>query len=196
MLDRGCRDFVFLSRSGTANAEAAGVVKRLEESGASVGVFCVDASDETAVTRVIADVSSTRPNSGVIDVAMVLQDGLYEGMTIEQYHAVLKPKMQVALALDKALGSTALDYLDSLALCRRKRGLAGSSIALPMIEDVGVVAENVAIADSLTRKNPFGIDEREMLVAMKAAIIRSTVGRAKPSSDNQSISPIEDARLV
>lgn len=73
MLERGCRDFVFLSRSGTANAEAAGVVKRLEEAGATVGVFCVDASDEAAVTRVVADVSSTRPIRGVIDAAMVLR---------------------------------------------------------------------------------------------------------------------------
>ncbi|KAJ5204653.1 polyketide synthase [Penicillium cinerascens] len=224
MLERGCRDFVFLSRSGTATAEAAGVVKRLEEAGASVGVFCVDASDEAAVTRVVADVSSTRPIRGVIDAAMVLRDGLYKSMTVEQYHAALKPKMQVALALDRALGTTTLDffimtsslsavlgnpgqanycagnsYLDFLALCRRKRGLAGCSIALPMIEDVGVVAENVAIADSLTRKNPFGIDEREMLIALEVAIVRSTVGGAGQSSSNQSISPIspiDDARLV
>lgn len=72
MLERGCRDFVFISRSGTANPEAASVVDRLEQAGASVGVFCIDASDEAAVTRVVAEVSSSRPISGVIDAAMVL----------------------------------------------------------------------------------------------------------------------------
>lgn len=40
-----------------------------------------------------------------------------------------------------------------------------------MIEDVGVVAENAAVAESLARKMPFGIDEKEMLTAFEAAIV-------------------------
>ena len=136
-------------------------------------------------------------------------------MTLEKYQAALRPKMQGAIALHKALGETPLDffimtsslsavtgnpgqsnycaansYLDFLALYRRKRGLAACSIALPMVEDVGVVAENSDIADSLTRKNPFGIDEREMLVAFEAAIIQGepSAGATTPQ--------IGDAQLV
>ncbi|KAI0128332.1 putative polyketide synthase [Xylariales sp. AK1849] len=203
MLQRGCKNFVFLSRSGTAKPEAADVVGRLKESGANVQVFCVDASDEQAVADVVADVSSKQPIKGVIHAAMVLQDVLYQNMSFSAYRAALQPKMQAAIALDKALGDTPLDfflmtssisgvlgnpgqanycagnsYLDFLALQRRKRGLAACSIALPMVEDVGVVAENAAIADSLARKMPFGVDEREMLVSFEAGIIQGT-----PSTD-------------
>ena len=137
-------------------------------------------------------------------------------MTLEKYHAALRPKMQGAMALHKVLGETPLDffimtsslsavtgnpgqsnycagnsYLDFLALYRRKRGLAACSIALLMVEDVGVVAENTDIADSLTRKNPFGIDERGMLVAFEAAIIQGA-----PSSAGATTPQIGDAQLV
>lgn len=73
MLERGCRNFVFLSRSGIAKPEAAHTVGRLEDSGASVQVFCVNASDEKAVGDVVADVSSKQPIKGVIHAAMVLE---------------------------------------------------------------------------------------------------------------------------
>ena len=137
-------------------------------------------------------------------------------MTLEKYQAALRPKMQGAMALHKALGEMPLDffimtsslsavtgnpgqsnycagnsYLDFLALYRRKRGLAACSIALPMVEDVGVVAENSDIADALTRKNPFGIDEREMLVAFEAAIVQGA-----PSSAGATTPQIGDAQLV
>lgn len=121
-------------------------------------------------------------------------------MTADKYNAALRPKMQGAIALHEALGDTPLDffimtsslsavlgnpgqanycagnaYLDFLALHRRKHGLAACSIALPMVEDVGVVAENASIADSLTRKNPFCIDEREMLLTFEAGILQSSL---------------------
>ncbi|KAH8196090.1 hypothetical protein TruAng_009746 [Truncatella angustata] len=225
MLQKGCRNFVFLSRSGTAKPEAADVVARLKEAGANVKVMCVDASNEQAVAGVVADVSASHPIKGVIHAAMVLQDGLYENMSFSAYRAALQPKMQAAIALDKALGDTPLDfflmtssisgvlgnpgqanycagnsYLDFLALQRRKRGLAACSIALPMVEDVGVVAENAAIAESLARKMPFGVDEREMLASFEAAIIQgapSSSGEAVHLGDVQLILGLEpEAMLV
>ena len=75
MFERGCRHFVFLSRSGTAKPEAADVVRRLQEAGADVQVCCVDACDEEAVTGVVAQVASQRPIRGVVHAAMVLQVG-------------------------------------------------------------------------------------------------------------------------
>jgi hypothetical protein len=120
-------------------------------------------------------------------------------MTAEKYNAALCPKMYCAIALDKALGDMPLDffimtssvsavlgnpgqanycagnsYLDYLAVHRRKKGLAACSIALPMVEDVGVVAENASIAELLTRKNPFSINEQEMLRGFEAAILHGS----------------------
>lgn len=240
MFERGCRNFVFLSRSGADKPEAADVVRRLEKSGANVQIFRADASDEQAVVRIVVDVSAKQPIKGVIHAAMVLQvriptpfssgkfifnkayqptqDGLYQNMTFAVYQAALRPKMQGAIALHKALADTPVDfflmtssisavlgnpgqanycagnsYLDFLALHRRKRGLAGCSIALPMIEDVGVVAENSSIANSLSRKIPFGIDEREMLESFEAGIIQ---GAPSSSSSTNDALHLGDVQLV
>ncbi|KAK9420624.1 hypothetical protein SUNI508_00715 [Seiridium unicorne] len=196
MRERGCRNFVFLSRSGATKPEAIDVVDRLTESGATVQVFNVDAGDEEAVNDVVQQVSRKLHIRGVVHAAMVLRDGLYENMSFAAYQEALQPKMKGAISLDKALGNTPLDfflmtssisavlgnpgqanycaansYLDFLALRRRRNGLAACSIALPMVEDVGVVAENVAVAEALARKMPFGINEKEMLAAFEAAIL-------------------------
>ncbi|KAK3945108.1 hypothetical protein QBC46DRAFT_445535 [Diplogelasinospora grovesii] len=208
MLERGCRNFVFLSRSGATKPEAVDVISRLTASGASVQVFSEDASDEKAVADVVRRVSTRRLTiRGVVHAAMVLRDSLYENMTFSAYQAALQPKMQGAIALDRALANvTRLDfflmtssisavlgnpgqanycaansYLDFLALRRRRRnGLAACSIALPMVEDVGVVAENAAVAEALARKMPFSINEKEMLTAFEAAILHG-----RPPSDSQ-----------
>ncbi|KAF2972303.1 hypothetical protein GQX73_g1322 [Xylaria multiplex] len=214
MLERGCRNFTFLSRSGASKPEAVGVIRQLEQANAEVKIFCVDASDEVSVARVVTEVSSKRPIKGVIHAAMVLRDNLFHSMTLEQYDQALKPKMQAAIALHKALGEMDLDFfimtssvsavlgnpgqanysagnsfLDFLALYRLKRGLAACSIALPMVENVGVVAENRSIAEAVTRQNPFSIDEGEMLMAFEAAILQ----RQHKSPDSITIG---DAQLI
>lgn len=61
-------------------------------------------------------------------------------------------------------------FLDALAWYRRQHGMAASSIALPMVLDVGVVAENQGIEMSLNHKGMYGIDEQEMLAAFEAAM--------------------------
>ncbi|RYP10764.1 hypothetical protein DL764_000460 [Monosporascus ibericus] len=83
MFERGCRNFVFISRSGTRKAEAAGVVPRLKAEGVSVDVFCADASDKKALADVVAEVAATRPIRGVIHAAMMFQDGLFQEMTFD-----------------------------------------------------------------------------------------------------------------
>ncbi|OCL10070.1 putative polyketide synthase [Glonium stellatum] len=208
MLERGCKNFVFLSRSGADKAEAAEVVSQLQQSGASVHVFRVDASDEKAVAEVVSNVQAKMPIRGVVHAAMVLQDGMFEGLTYDKYTTAVNPKMKGAVSLHKALADTPLDFfvmtssisavlgnpgqanycagnsfLDSLAWYRRKHGLAASSIALPMVLDVGVVAENADIEISLGRKGMYGIDEREMLQAFEAGMLQGS----PKSSENASL---------
>ena len=130
---------------------------------------------------------------------------MFEGLTYEKYMTSIAPKKNGALSLHKALADTTLDFfimtssisavlgnpgqanycagnsfLDSLAWYRRKQGLAASSIALPMVLDVGVVAENVDIEISLSRKGMYGIDEVEMLQAFEAGMLQE---RARSDTD-------------
>ncbi len=128
---------------------------------------------------------------------------MFENMTCEKFAAAVNPKMMGALNLHKALGDTPLDFfvmtssisavlgnpgqtnysagnsfLDTLAWYRNQHRLVASSLALPMVLDVGVVAENENIETSLSRKGMYGIDEGEMLRGFETAMMQ-----AKPSPD-------------
>lgn len=73
MMERGCRKFAFISRSGADKAEAAQVIESLNLAGASVRVFRADASNETEITHVVKQVKASQPIRGVVHAAMVLQ---------------------------------------------------------------------------------------------------------------------------
>ena len=120
---------------------------------------------------------------------------MFENMSCEKFAAAVNPKVSGAISLHKALKDTPLDFfvmtssisavlgnpgqtnysagnsfLDALAWHRNQNGLVASSIALPMVLDVGVVAENENIETSLSRKGMYGIDEGEMLRGFETAM--------------------------
>lgn len=73
MMARGAKHFAFISRSGANKPEAADLVQSIEQSGASVQVFCADASDEYAVRQIVLSLNSQRLIRGVVHAAMVLK---------------------------------------------------------------------------------------------------------------------------
>lgn len=73
MVEKGCRHFAFISRSGADKPEAAKVVESIKEAGASAQVFRADATIETDVAKVVSAVNAARPIRGVVHAAMVLQ---------------------------------------------------------------------------------------------------------------------------
>lgn len=73
MMEKGCRNFAFISRSGVDKPEAAKVVESITEAGASAQVFRADATIETDVAKVVSEVNASRPIRGVVHAAMVLQ---------------------------------------------------------------------------------------------------------------------------
>ncbi|KAJ5214140.1 hypothetical protein N7449_001309 [Penicillium cf. viridicatum] len=66
--------------------------------------------------------------------------------------------------------AAANNFLDNLACQRNHMGLAATSVALPMVLGVGVVAENDALEDKITRRGMYGIDERDLLRTFEAAM--------------------------
>ena len=148
---------------------------------------------------------------------------MYEQMTFEKFAAAILPKVRGALSLHNALQRTPLDFfvmtssisavlgnpgqsnycagnsfLDSLAWHRHLSGLAASSIALPMVLDVGVVAENENLELSLGRKGMYGIDENEMLRGFEVAMLRTQPQHPSPPKpgDAQIILGLEPASLA
>ncbi|KAI1425016.1 hypothetical protein F5Y12DRAFT_749302 [Xylaria sp. FL1777] len=196
MVEHGARHFAFISRSGASKPEAARVIANIQKSpGTSTRVYHADAANEIAMQCIIYSLQAERPIRGVVHAAMVLKDGMFEQMNYASYMAAITPKVRGALSLHKALGNAQLDFfvmtssvsavlgnmgqsnysaansfLDALARHRTSVGLAATSLALPMVLDVGVVAEDDAIETSLVRKGLYGISEEEMLRGMEAAM--------------------------
>ncbi|KAI3326287.1 ketoacyl-synt-domain-containing protein [Xylariaceae sp. AK1471] len=219
MMGHGARHFAFISRSGASKPEAARVIANIEKyPGTSTRVYRADASDEVAMQCIIYSLQAERSIRGVVHAAMVLKDGMFEQMSYTSFLAAITPKVRGALSLHKALGSAKLDFfvmtssvsavlgnmgqsnysaansfLDALARHRAAAGLAATSLALPMVLDVGVVAEDDAIEVSLMRKGLYGISEEEMLRGIEAAM---TTRSHEPSSGSSRLAISTPAHLV
>ncbi|MFD3888001.1 type I polyketide synthase [Streptomyces microflavus] len=160
----GARRLVLLSRRGGNAPEAGSFVRELEAAGAErVDLVAGDVADRAAVAAVLEGIHPGHPLTAVFHLAGVLDDGLVEGFTAERLHRVMAPKVQGARLLDElterldlaafvlfssaagTLGTAgqsgyaaANATLDSLAANRRKRGLAGLSLAFGLWEQAGV----------------------------------------------------------
>lgn len=160
----GARRLVLLSRRGGNAPEAGSFVRELEAAGAErVDLVAGDVADRDAVAAVLEGIHPGHPLTAVFHLAGVLDDGLVEGFTAERLHRVMAPKVQGACLLDElterldlaafvlfssaagTLGTAgqsgyaaANATLDALAANRRKRGLAGLSLAFGLWEQAGV----------------------------------------------------------
>ncbi|WAE64385.1 type I polyketide synthase [Streptomyces cavourensis] len=160
----GVRRLVLLSRRGGSAPEAGSFVRVLEAAGAErVDLVAGDVADRAAVAAVLEGIDPGHPLTAVFHLAGVLDDGLVEGFTEERLHRVMAPKVQGARLLDELTGrldlaafvlfssaagtlgtagqsgyAAANATLDALAANRRKRGLAGLSLAFGLWEQAGV----------------------------------------------------------
>ncbi len=115
-----------------------------------------------------------RKLAGVIHAAAVLQDGLISNLETSALDAVIGPKVVGAQHLDAATRDRALDYfvlfssattfignpgqgsyvaangfMEGLARQRRRKGLPALAVAWGAIGDVGMLARNKAVMETL-----------------------------------------------
>lgn len=134
-----------------------------------------DVSDRDALESVINTIADTMPLlRGVVHAAVVIEDALIRNTDAEQIRKVFAPKILGALNLHELTASLKLDffvlyssattlfgnpgqgnyvaanaYLESLAAARRASGLPALCVRWGAIEDVGFLARNTQIRDSL-----------------------------------------------
>ncbi|WP_051385882.1 type I polyketide synthase [Actinokineospora inagensis] len=217
----GVRRLVLSSRRGGAGPAAESIVRDLEALGASVRVVACDVANRDEVAALV---DSEESWTGVFHLAGVLDDGLVPGFTEDRLRRVLAPKVDGARHLDElterldlaafvlfssvagTVGTAgqsgyaaANASLDALAARRRKRGLAGISLAFGLWEQSGVgmtahlgkaelgrlrrqgvgtlsVEEGLRALDvALTRPEPYLVPVR-----LELASLRHALGAARP----------------
>lgn len=195
MVERGAMRFAFMSRSGVNDEQTAAWIRGLEARGVTCQIIKGDASKKSDVDDAIRSIPTEHPIKGVVHAAMVLRDGLFHSMTYNNWKTSIAPKVLAAINLTQALSDTDLDFLvftsstsgilgtpgqanyaagnsflDHLARQCVAKGQRASSLVLPMVQSVGVVAENPEIEAALRRKGIYGINETHLLESFEAAI--------------------------
>ncbi|KAK7920443.1 hypothetical protein PG985_008465 [Apiospora marii] len=196
MMKHGARRFTFLSRSGADSDSASRLIRDIQQRGAIVQVIRGDATSRDDVVHAVESIPADYPIRGVVHAAMVLRDGLFHSMEYRNWKAAVAPKVMGAMNLHSVLTGTPLDFflvtssvsgtlgtpgqgnyaagnsfLDSLAHHRAMSGEAATSVILPMVLGVGVVAEDEGLEDGLRRMGMYGIDEEQLLEAFEAGIM-------------------------
>ncbi|KAF6807280.1 polyketide synthase [Colletotrichum musicola] len=168
MADRGAKFLVVPSRSGASKAAAA-EFESLRTQGVTIFAPKCDVTSESALSRVLEECSLTMPPvRGCIDAALVLQDAMFENMTLEQWNLAIRAKVDTAWNLHRLLPEN-LDFFvllsslagvlgqmatanyaagcafqDALARHRVERGQKAVSLDIGWVRDVSIVAETAA----------------------------------------------------
>ncbi|KAJ5184528.1 Acyl transferase/acyl hydrolase/lysophospholipase [Penicillium cf. griseofulvum] len=166
LASRGAKHFLFLSRSGSSNADAQLLLNELNDAGCDAQILQVDVGDSVALDQAIrAHTETMPPIRGCIQGAMTLFDSTFETITSTAFEASVRAKARGSWNLHEVLPKD-LDFFillsscagiignrgqgnynvgntfqDALAHYRRSQGLSGTSLDLGRMLDVGVIAE-------------------------------------------------------
>ncbi len=177
LTEKGARHIVLVGRNAVISPEKQVILDQLATKGVQINVVSCDVADKEAVKNLFASMSQNRQQlGGIFHEAMVLEDAIVQNLTEEQIERVLRPKVLGAKNLDQMSRNIDLDYfilfssvttmignpgqaayvmangfMEGLARRRRNEGLPGLAVAWGAIEDVGVLAENQALRDRLTK---------------------------------------------
>jgi len=175
LAEQGARCVVVASRRGEVDATMAGRIARAQALGTA---FHIEALDITSAEDVAAAFARWRavlgPIKGVVHCAMVLEDGLILGLTLEKIARVLAPKVLGIGAVEAALGQDRLQYLVAYSSSTsfvgspgqsayvvgnaflegavermRARGIPALAICWGAISDVGVIARTKGLGERL-----------------------------------------------
>lgn len=174
LVDRGARHLVLLGRRGITKESQQQIISRLETAGAQIQVSAIDVSNWSELSQAWTGWQNTMPPiRGVIHAAGLLDDGLLQNQSWEDFVKVMTPKVQGAWNLHRLtqdgeldffvcfssatslLGSaaqgnyaTANAFLDGLCAYRNQLGLPALSLNWGPWADVGMAA---ALQDRLAQ---------------------------------------------
>jgi NADP-dependent 3-hydroxy acid dehydrogenase YdfG len=214
MAEHGARNVAFLSRSAsTTCSDTAAFIDELSALGCNAQVIAGDVTKLDDVCRVKRE--SLLPVAGVIQMSMVLRDGLFAQSTHEDWQAVAAPKVDGTWNLHQAFSKDDLDFfvmfssisgvvgnpgqasyasantfLDAFTHFRHSEGMAASVLDIGAMGDVGFVSQNQGVMDHLSAKFGYILQEQDLLDGLELAIKHSRpLPQAKPSISKGSANP-------
>ena len=205
LADRGARHLVLISRRGPAAEEALTALARLKSRGIHVLARACDVTDRSALTALFDEVARDLPPlRGIVHAAMVIEDGLTRDFNAERIRRVLAPKALGAQLLHELSRHLPLDFfvlyssattlfgnpgqgsyvaanfaIEALARERLAQGLPATCVRWGAIDDVGFLARNQKIKDSLqSRMGGSPMQSAAALAALEAMLAagRSDLG--------------------
>ncbi|KAG8533016.1 Type I Iterative PKS [Bacidia gigantensis] len=215
MTGHGARNFIFLSPSGLDKAKSKEAIALLHAEGARVNVFKGDVSNLADVQRALKESSNDMPPvRGVIQAAMVPAADLFENMTLEDYNAAMRPKVDGTWNLHNTLSPPShphsLDFficlssvvglvgnpsqasyvasslfLDAFADFRAHLNLPAVTLDLGRVVGVGFVAENEAARRGTERLWSRDISEGEVMRMVEEAIREPFRGRRNGKGEDE-----------
>ncbi|GLA89661.1 type I Iterative Polyketide synthase (PKS) [Aspergillus tubingensis] len=209
LVEHGAREIVYLSPSAEKD-EHRKFIKELEVQGCRVSCVAGTVTEPADVQRAIG--KCTNRLTGVVQMALNLQDRTFEHMTPEEWDSGLAPKVTgtwnlhtatqgmdlsffvmfgsiagSAGSLGQANYAASNTFLTGLATYRRQRGLAASVLNLGPVEDVGIISERADFAQMTSVASAQPITERAVLDSFQVSI--------EDSRPNQQCSGILDVGI-
>jgi len=196
MASEGARHLLLVGRSGARSACAQQAIEDFKARGVDVVVRAADVTEERQISECLAAVESNMPPlRGIVHAAAVLDDALMVNLDAARFRRVMAAKASGAWLLHKQTQHLDLEFfvlfssisalvgnagqanyvaantfLDALAHHRRSMGLPATSINWGAIADVGMAAENSAVAMHLARLGIKLIAPRDAVAALSLAV--------------------------
>ncbi|MET9520686.1 type I polyketide synthase, partial [Streptomyces sp. NPDC002994] len=210
----GVRHLLLLSRSGASAPEADALLAGLRELGAEPELVACDAADRDVLRSVLAGIPGTRPLTGVVHAAGVLDDGAVEALTPDRIDSVLRSKADAALHLHELVAdrqpaafvlfsgaagllgrpgqgnyAAANTFVDALAHHRRAQGLPGLSLAW------GLWGEATGMTSHLAERD-LGRMRRSGIAPMSNEQGLALFDRALAPASDRALAPASDRALL
>jgi acyl transferase domain-containing protein/NADPH:quinone reductase-like Zn-dependent oxidoreductase/SAM-dependent methyltransferase/acyl carrier protein len=223
MSDRGARDVVVWSRSGSNNlsAEAKSLIEDLAAKRVRVQAVTCDVSDREQVMRAMQHASSDRIVRGVLNYAVSYQDISFEKLTAEMFHEGMAAKVLGTKNLHEATLSLPLDFfamvsttgtihafptqstylaannfLDYFARYRRQCGLPASTVSLGFISDLGALTQDAVTVNLIARTKCQSVTGAQVLRMLEPAFVDHNNHHDAQQWLGRSQDPLSEANII
>ena len=129
MVEKGAKNLIINSRNGVKNNSQKVCLRRIQELNALIEINNYETNNICDAERLIELATSMGEVGGIFNVAMVLNDGLFEGQSADSFSKVCTPKVKITKNMDEISRQKCqnLDYFVVFSSFSCGRGNAGQT---------------------------------------------------------------------